>query len=149
MLALKAAAVLRPKRAARPGRRSSCWRHVCNSATSYPSAKRNLQVIRAVRTMDLDLNCDRSRSGGLDWLRPFSTHGSNRFAVRHCRRGVIFGVLVVVIFRQRSIDKVQNHSGDIDLAAVKELKRFFSQPGRSVGESNDKKRGVDFRRQTR
>src|SRR5947208_16334322 len=52
----------------------------------------------------------------LDWLRLLPTKRGDRFAICDVRRClVIFGVLIVVILRLRSIDEVQNDSGHIDL----------------------------------
>src|SRR5260370_9906070 len=86
---------------------------------------------------------------GLDWPRAFSTHSSDRFAVRNRRRRIVFGVLIVVVLRQRSIHEIQNHSGNVDLPAIKKLERFLGQTSRRVREPNDKERGVDFRSETR
>src|SRR5438445_5087987 len=147
MLALKAASALRPKRAEKPGQRSSWRSHVATVPPKRQAAICN--CFAGPQSVDVDLNWADSRLGSLDRFRSFSADLRNRFAVRNTGRRVILGILVVIIFRQRSIDKVQNHARDIHLAAVKELKRFLSQPRRSVGEPDDKKGGVDFRSQTR
>src|SRR5438093_1487491 len=86
---------------------------------------------------------------GLDRLGVFSTHGRNRLAIGGSRRRVVFGVLVVVILGQRSIDEIQNHSRNVDLPAIEKLERFLGQTGRGVGEPDNKERGVDFWGETR
>src|SRR5205823_13719903 len=48
---------------------------------------------------------------------------------------------------QRSIDEIQNDSGNIDLPAVEKLERFLSETSRSIGKPNDKDGGIDFRRE--
>ena len=52
---------------------------------------------------------------------------------------VILRVLVVIIFRQRRIDVVQNDAGHIDLAIVEQLQRFPRQARGGVGQPDDKK----------
>src|SRR5438270_6957961 len=62
---------------------------------------------------------------GLDRLRAFSTHRSNCFGIGNSRRRIIFGVLVVVIFGQGSIDEIQNHARNVDLSIIEKLERFL------------------------
>src|SRR2546428_541481 len=83
-------------------------------------------------------------------LTPMSASNmSNRFAIGGSRRRVVFGVLVVVILGQRSVDEIQNHSRNVDLPAIEKLERFLGQTSRGVGEPDNKERGVDFRGETR
>src|SRR5436190_6677401 len=85
----------------------------------------------------------------LDWLRSLPTNRSDCFAIGDVRRGrVIFGVLIVVILRQRSIDEIQNDSGNIDLPIVETLKRLLRKTSRGIGKPNDKDGSIDFRRET-
>src|SRR5947207_5278906 len=82
----------------------------------------------------------------LHLLGSLPTDGGDCFAVGDARRcRVIFGVLIVIVLRQRSIDEIQNDSGNIDLPAVEKLERFFSETSRSIGKPNDKDGGIDFR----
>src|SRR3984893_11753133 len=103
---------------------------------SYPSAKRNLQFARfGGGTTDVDLEpasggirANDRRLRSLDWLRSLPTNWSDCFAIGDARRcRVIFGVLIIVILRQRSIDEIQNDSGNIDLPIVKKFARFLSE----------------------
>src|SRR3984893_4965979 len=124
---------------------------------SYPSAKRNLHFARfGGGTTDVDLEpasgeirANDRRLCSLDWLRSLPTNWSDRFAIgdgRRCR--VIFGVLIIVILRQRSIDEIQNNSGNIDLPIIEKLKRLLSETCRGVGKPNDKDGSIDFWRET-
>src|SRR5437867_12025890 len=85
-------------------------------------------ALRAIRRRATDVDLG-SASGGirangrrlcsLDLLRSLPTNRGDCFAIGNVRRGrVIFGVLIVVILRQRSIDEIKNDSGNIDLPIV-------------------------------
>src|SRR5213082_1167521 len=108
----------------------------------------------SVETLDADLTPQTRRRNRtsrlccLDRLGPLPTDGGDSFAVGNARRcRVIFGVLIVIVLRQRSIDEIQNDSGNIDLPAVEKLERFLSETSRSIGKPNDKDGGIDFRRE--
>src|SRR5438270_1822584 len=63
------------------------------------------------------------------------------------RRVVILRILVVIIFRQRGIDVIQNNAGHVDLAVVKELERFADEPRGSVREPDHEQARVDLARE--
>src|SRR5712692_10024781 len=124
---------------------------------SYQSAKRNLHFGlfgRVTGNVDLEIASneiqpnDRSLCS-LDWLRSLPTNRGDCFAIGDARRcRVIFGVLIVVVLRQRSIDEIQNDSGNIDLPIIETLERLLSETRRRVRKPNDKDGSIDSWRET-
>ena len=53
-------------------------------------------------------------------------------------------ILVALIFWQRRIQVVQNHTWNIDLAIVKQLQRFPRRPNRRMGQSHDEEGRINL-----
>ena len=62
------------------------------------------------------------------------------------RRIAVLQISVALIFWQRRIQVVQNHTWNIDLAIVKQLQRFPRRPNRRMGQSHDEEGRINLRR---